>query len=215
MNKALFLIDKNNDKPYMDAFDALQKLFADHLELSVFKNPENLRKEDLKDCRLIISHDYADMLNVSEEFSSVLISFVAGGGGWLAMHMGTLVSNKTGLTTLLGTKMVSELAGAKRDFIITSHDHPAMEETEQFTMEASAYQYHFSTIRPGPKQAKRALIYEYLHNNTVCTGGWAQEFGLGRVAGSSLGVEARYLESGMYSKIIKQCGLWAAGLESK
>ena len=213
MDQAMLLVDPQRQATSMDMLHALQKLFAGYLDISEI-DPDALTEDNVKGCKLLISHDYADLLHTSEDFAATLISYVAEGGGWLAIHGGTLVRNATGLTTLLGAKMVATLEENRCDFIITVPDHPAMAGTAPFTMTASAYQYEFSTIRPGPKQDRRALLYEYLHNGTVCTGGWTQEFGMGRVAGSALGVTVQEFSNPTYAKLIKKCGLWAAGLEN-
>lgn len=210
MNRVLLLIDDKKDMSYLESLIAFKKLFKGYLEIDI-DNPECLTLEKLRDYRLVITYDHVSLQNTSVEFASKFISYVAGGGGWLALHNGTLVGNSDGLATLLGARKTSELPDQTYDFIITTPEHPAMQATKGFKMTSKAYQYAFSTIRPGPRQNKRALLFEYLHNMTVGTGGWAQEFCLGKVVGSGLCSDIKCLDNSMFAQIIRQCGLWAAG----
>ena len=141
------------------------------------------------------------------ESSPLLLRYVILGGGLLALNS-ALEATSPDIAKLLGARAVHRLGRCEYDCIITNPKHPAMRGAGGFSVTAQPYQFEFNTIRPGPPQPRKSLLFEYRYNNTVGTGAWEQSFGLGRVACCGMAE----LPNSALARLLLNMARWAGGI---
>ncbi|UQZ37536.1 ThuA domain-containing protein [Paenibacillus sp. PK3_47] len=192
--------------PFAGVDRELEAILSPDFQVECTEDYGLLNKEKLAACKLIVA--YTEFLDdpLPPEQSGALLSYVAGGGGLLAIHNGISLQRNQELGGMLGGYFTHHPAYTALQMKIPAREHPIMQGMEEFVIEDEPYYFdmqpHFKTT----------VLAEYLHDGAMRPAAWCHEFGLGRVVYLMPGHHLPSFSVEPFRQMIRRGGLWAAGL---
>lgn len=192
--------------PFAGVDQELEGIFEGRINVRSTDEYALLRPEQLADYRLFIS--YAEF--VSEKLTpgqtASLLSFVAQGGGLLAVHNGISLQRNHELAGMIGARFTHHPPFTALPVHIREPEHPIMQGLEPFVIDDEPYRFDFSPL------LETTILAEYEHEGQRWPAAWAHAYGLGRIVYLMPGHQLSAFQVDAYRRLIRNAGLWAAGL---
>ncbi|MGI8784926.1 MAG: PVC-type heme-binding CxxCH protein [Acidobacteriota bacterium] len=198
--KALFLGDNGHHKP-ADMFAHLKPVFQQRgIEMTYTNNLEDLKSETLRQYSALIV--YANHSNISASQQQALLTFVAGGGGFIPLHCASFCfRNSPKYVELVGAQFKSHGTGVFRASIVDP-THPAMEGLEEFEAWDETYVHH-------QHNPDRHVLMIRDENGRAEPWTWVRNHGKGRVFYTASGHDPRTWSHPGFQRLVEQGIRWA------
>lgn len=190
--------------PFSDVDKEIERLFEGKLKVECTDQYERLNPESLSSFRLFISYTEFKKEKLPEEQVAALLSFVANGGGLVAIHNGISLQRNDELSSMLGGKFTGHPAFTSLHVQVREPRHPIMQGVSSFIVEDEPYRFVFSPL------LQTTVLAEYEHEGKMWPAVWAHEFGRGRIVYLMPGHQLSAFKVEDYRKLILNSGLWAA-----
>jgi type 1 glutamine amidotransferase len=194
--------------PFTDIDKELESIFEGRLQVESTEQYERLNTEELSSHRLFISYtEFMREKPLPADQVAALLSYVASGGGLLAIHNGISLQRNDELASMLGAVFTGHPAFTTLPVGISSPDHPIMQGIDAFTVDDEPYRFAFNLLQ------RTTILAEYEHEGERWPAAWAHEYGLGRIVYLMPGHQLSAFKVDMYRKLIYNSGLWAGRIE--
>lgn len=190
--------------PFCDVDKEIERLFEGKIKVECTDRYERLNPESLSSIRLFISYTEFMKEKLPEEQVAALLSFVANGGGLLAIHNGISLQRNDELASMLGGKFTGHPAFTSLNVQVCEPRHPIMQGVNSFIVEDEPYRFVFSPL------LQTTVLAEYEHEGKKWPAAWAHEFGRGRIVYLMPGHQLSAFMVEGYRRLILNSGLWAA-----
>jgi len=186
----------------------LKAIFEGRIEMEATDQYARLNAENLSAYRLFISYtEFAKEKPLPAGQVAALLSYVACGGGLLAIHNGISLQKSDELASMLGAKFTGHPPYAALQVRVREPAHPIMQGIGDFVIDDEPYRFAFHPFQ------RTTVLAEYEHEGERWPAAWAHEYGLGRVVYLMPGHRRSAFQTEMYRKLILNGGLWAARME--
>lgn len=194
--------------PFNDIDKELESIFEGRLQVESTDQYERLNTEELSSHRLFISYtEFMREKPLPADQVAALLSYVASGGGLLAIHNGISLQRNYELASMLGAAFTGHPPFTALPIGISAPDHPIMQGIDAFTVDDEPYRFAFNPLQ------RTTILAEYEHEGERWPAAWAHEYGLGRIVYLMPGHQLSAFKVDMYRKLILNGGLWAARIE--
>ncbi|MFC4597657.1 ThuA domain-containing protein [Cohnella hongkongensis] len=190
--------------PFAGVDEELRYIFRDRIDVRCTGDYGMLKEEYLAPYRLFISYTEFVEEKLPAERVGALLSFVARGGGLLAVHNGISLQRNQELAALLGGKFMHHPPLTELPIRIREPNHRIMDRVEPFTVEDEPYRFEFNP------HIRTTILAEYEHDGSYWPAAWTHEFGLGRVVYLMPGHQLSTFKNEGYRQLMVNAGLWAA-----
>ncbi|MFB9275640.1 ThuA domain-containing protein [Cohnella cellulosilytica] len=190
--------------PFAGVDEELRQIFRERIDVRCTGDYGMLKEEYLAPYRLFISYTEFLEEKLSAGRTGALLSFVAKGGGLLAIHNGISLQRNQELAALLGGKFMSHPEYTALPIRIREPNHRITDRVKPFTVEDEPYRFEFNP------HIRTTIFAEYEHDGAYWPAAWTHDFGLGRVVYLMPGHRRSAFESEDYRRLILNAGLWAA-----
>jgi len=190
--------------PFAGVDKEIERIFEGRIDVRSTGDYGMLKEEYLSPYRLLISYTEFLEEKLSPERTGALLSFVARGGGLLAIHNGISLQRNQELAAMLGGKFTSHPEYTSLPIRILERNHRMMDRVEPFTVEDEPYRFEFNP------HIRTTILAEYEHEGSYWPAAWTHEFGLGRVVYLMPGHRVSVFQVEGYRRMILNAGLWAA-----
>lgn len=191
--------------PFSGVDHELEQIMTPELQVDCSEDYSLLSKQTLAEYELVIAYTEFSDIPLAQEQSAALLSYVAEGGGLLAVHNGISLQRNQELGLLLGAHFTHHPEYTALQIGIPAREHPIMQGIDDFVIEDEPYYFertpHFEST----------LLAEYPHDGAMRAAAWCHSFGLGRVVYLMPGHHLPSFSSESFRKMILRGGLWAAG----
>ncbi|MGO4547218.1 ThuA domain-containing protein [Paenibacillus sp. 2TAB23] len=191
--------------PFNEIDKEIEQIFEGKIQVESTDRYERLNTDSLSVCELFISYtEFIKEKPLPAEQVAALLSFVANGGGLLAIHNGISLQRNDELASMLGARFTGHPAFTSLSVQIRDYSHPIMHGINPFTIEDEPYRFSFSPL------LQTTVLAEYEHEGKLWPAAWAHEFGRGRIVYLMPGHQLSSFKIEAYRKLILNSGLWAA-----
>ncbi|MFC4302196.1 ThuA domain-containing protein [Cohnella boryungensis] len=190
--------------PFAGVDQEITEIFQGRIDVRCTGDYGMLNESYLAPYRLMISYTEFLEQKLSASGTGALLSFVARGGGLLAIHNGISLQRNQELAVMLGGKFVGHPPYTTLPVRIRERQHRIMDRVEPFVVEDEPYRFEFNP------HVRTTILAEYEHEGEYWPAAWTHDFGLGRVVYLMPGHELSSFLVGEYRKLILNAGLWAA-----
>jgi len=193
--------------PFTDVDKEIEAIFAGKIQVTSTDDYSLLCKDVLQDYNLFIS--YTEFMDepLSAESTASLLSFVAKGGGILAIHNGISLQRNQELASMLGARFTGHPPFRTLSVHINKDAiNPIVNELEDFKIDDEPYLFEMDSL------LDTTVLAHYEHKGEIKPAAWAHSFGLGRVVYLMPGHQLSSFHVDAYREMILQGGLWAAKL---
>lgn len=207
-HQALALGDYKHAKyhPFTDVDREIEKIFEGEFAVTSTEDYEQLDPRVLESYSLVISYTEFAKEPLPSAQTAALLSYVANGGGLLAIHNGISLQRSQELGTMLGAKFTGHPPFTALPIKTSGHKHPITEGVDDFVMDEEPYRFdmypHYQTT----------ILAEYEHDGQLWPAAWTHEYGLGRVVYLMPGHQLASFSVKPFRELIRRGGLWAAQL---
>jgi type 1 glutamine amidotransferase len=192
--------------PFQGVDKELELIFKERIDVACTDRYDKLETSELAKYRLFISFaEFMEEQPLPATQVAALLSYVANGGGLLAIHNGISLQRNDELACMLGGRFTSHPPLTTLPITPTDNDHPILHGLDSFAIDDEPYRFDMNPLMTA------TVLAEYEHEGRRWPAAWAHSYGLGRVVYlmpghglSSFSVEA-------YRRFILNAGLWAAG----
>lgn len=208
--KALLIGDNSEEAwhPLEPVQQQLAQIIGISVTLTVTDNYDSLKDLSREEFDIVISYTDCWRRNLTPEQTAGLISFVAGGGGLLAIHNGISLQRSYELAQMIGAKFITHPPYQPLSYHGIEPVHPLLEGVPDFAMEEEPYVVEFDPFAP----VKVFLEYEYQGRRYPAA--WELSYGLGRIVYLQPGHDARSFEPEPFRQLIRNSVVWATGRRS-
>lgn len=212
MNRALALGHYRDVKyhPFEGVDRELAGILGGSLTVDCTEDYGALNGANLLGYQLFISYAEFSDTPVAPEQEAALLSYVAQGGGLLAIHNGISLQRNPALASLLGARFTGHPPYGPLPVAASGEGelHPIARGLAPFVIDDEPYRFELSSL------LKPTVLLEYEHEGGRWPAAWAHGFGLGRVVYLMPGHSHSSFLHPAYRELILRAGLWAAGLEA-
>lgn len=192
--------------PFTDVDKELESIFAGTMEVGSTDQYAMLHPDTLAEYRLFISYTESVDGKLSPGEAAALLSFVAQGGGLLAIHNGITLQRNHALAGMIGARFTGHPPFTALPVDVREPEHPIMRGIEPFVIDDEPYRFEFSPL------LQTTVLAEYEHDGQRWPAAWAHEYGLGRIVYLMPGHQVASFQVEAYRRLILNGGMWAAGL---
>jgi uncharacterized protein len=192
--------------PFTNIDKEIEQIFHGKIEVRSTDNYGMLNEDVLSEYKLFISYTEFSNEKLSPAHTAALLSFVAQGGGMLAIHNGISLQRNHELAAMLGARFTGHPDFTSLPIHIREPNHRIMQNVEPFVVEDEPYRFEFSPL------LQTTVLAEYEHDGEKWPAAWAHEFGLGRIVYLMPGHQLSSFKVEAYRQLIVNGGLWAAKL---
>lgn len=192
--------------PFSGVDKEIESIFDDRIHVRSTGDYGMLHEEYLAPYKLFISYTEFLEEKVSPSRTAALLSFVARGGGMLAIHNGISLQRNQELAVMIGAKFASHPEFTSLPVHIREPNHRIMDRVEPFIVDDEPYRFEFNP------HIRTTILAEYEHEGEMWPAAWTHEFGLGRIVYLMPGHRLSAFKVEGYRKLILNAGLWAAKL---
>lgn len=189
--------------PFTDVDKEIETIFQGSIDVNSTDDYNVLNKENLQEIQLFISYTEFSDQPLPAHQTAALLSFVANGGGLLAIHNGISLQRNQELGAMIGANFTGHPPFGTLPIQISEPSHPIMEGIQSFDIDDEPYRFdmypHYHTT----------VIAEYEHEGKKWPAAWTHEFGLGRVVYLMPGHQLSAFHVQSYRELIFRSGLWA------
>ncbi|RED64895.1 ThuA domain-containing protein [Cohnella lupini] len=190
--------------PFEGVDKEIESIFRGAIDVRSTGDYGMLKEEYLEPYRLFISYTEFVEEKLSPARTAALLSFVARGGGFLAIHNGISLQRNQELASMIGAKFVSHPDFTTLPISIRQPNHRIMDRVEPFAVDDEPYRFEFDPF------VQKTILAEYDHDGEKWPAAWTHEFGLGRIVYLMPGHQLSAFKVEAYRKLILNAGLWAA-----
>jgi len=190
--------------PFEGVDKEIEQIFQGKIDVRSTGDYGMLNEEYLAPYRLFISYTEFLEEKLSPARTAALLSFVARGGGLLAIHNGISLQRNQELAAMIGGKFMSHPEFTSLPIRIREPHHRIMDRVEPFVVDDEPYRFEFDPF------IRKTILAEYEHDGEMWPAAWTHEFGLGRVVYLMPGHQLSAFKVEGYRKLIVNAGLWAA-----
>ncbi len=219
MKKILLLTAEKDAAEREKLAEAARRILKDDGCFDMIRDSREVTYDRLKEYSSCVSLDEKWSREAGVESGAALISYVAGGGGLLAVHSGISLNEKYSLPHLTGA--VKSGRNGKKLRVFRRHgstDHVIMDGIDTFETESAPYSWGFESQMPGPRYfspmtpmiLKRSILFEYEHNKNSELAGWTCEYCLGRVVCIDAISDFEELKNEQIVKILRRSIEWVS-----
>lgn len=192
--------------PFAGVDKEIERIFHGNIDVRSTGDYGMLKEEYLSSYRLFISYTEFVDEKLSPDRTAALLSFVARGGGFLAIHNGISLQRNQELAAMIGAKFASHPEFTSLPIRIREPNHRIMDRVESFTVDDEPYRFDFNP------HIQTTILAEYEHEGEKWPAAWTHEFGLGRIVYLMPGHQLSSFRVESYRKLILNAGMWAAKL---
>lgn len=192
--------------PFTGVDREIEQLLEPEFQVGSTEDYGLMNKEQLSDCRLVVSYTEFSDEKLSAAQSGALLSYVAGGGGLLVVHNGISLQRNQELGVMLGAHFTHHPDYTALHMTIPAREHPIMQGINDFVIEDEPY--YFEQL----PYFESTILAEYPHGGGMRQAAWCHEFGQGRVVYLMPGHHLPSFSVEPFRRMIRRGGLWAAGL---
>ncbi|WP_438431285.1 ThuA domain-containing protein [Gorillibacterium sp. sgz500922] len=163
--------------PFTGVDKVLEQVLADDFAVDCTDDYGVLNDKTLSGYDLFISYTEFDGVELSDEAAAALVSFVARGGGLLAIHNGISLQRRHELAALIGGYFTHhpEFTDLPIRIAPEAAEHPVVQGLAGFTLGEEPYRFdrypHYEST----------VLAEYEQDGQLWPAAWAHGYGLGRV----------------------------------
>ncbi|TFE29528.1 ThuA domain-containing protein [Cohnella luojiensis] len=190
--------------PFEGVDKEIEQIFREKIDVRSTGDYGMLKEEYLEPYRLFISYTEFVEEKLSPARTAALLSFVARGGGFLAIHNGISLQRNQELAVMIGGKFTGHPDFTSLPVSIRQPNHRIMDRVESFTVDDEPYRFEFDPF------IRTTVLAEYEHEGEKWPAAWTHEFGLGRIVYLMPGHQLSSFKVEAYRKLILNAGLWAA-----
>lgn len=190
--------------PFAGVDKEIESIFRGRIDVRCTGDYGMLKEAYLSPYRLFISYTEFLPEKLSPERTGALLSYVARGGGLLAIHNGISLQRNQELAGLLGGMFTGHPEFAELPIRIREPNHRIMDRVAPFTVEDEPYRFEFNP------HVRTKILAEYEHAGDWWPAAWTHDFGLGRVVYLMPGHRIEAFKAEGYRRLILNAGLWAA-----
>lgn len=190
--------------PFAGVDKEIEQIFHGKIDVRSSGDYGMLKEEYLSSYQLFISYTEFMEEKLSPSRTAALLSFVARGGGFLAIHNGISLQRNQELAVMLGAKFTHHPDFTSLPIRIREPNHRIMDRVEPFIVEDEPYRFEFNP------HVQTKILAEYEHEGERWPAAWTHEFGLGRVVYLMPGHQLSAFKVEGYRRLILNAGLWAA-----
>ncbi|GIP54456.1 ThuA domain-containing protein [Paenibacillus vini] len=183
--------------------ERLREILEAEWQVTATDDYDSLQYENISAYQLCIS--YADRWDhpITSSQTAGLISYVAGGGGLLALHNGISLQARPEAAQLLGARFTGHPAYQELDFRVENTTHAMMRDVSPFTLEEEPYRFDIDDF------SDHEVLLTYRHEDRDWPAAWVRHFGLGRIAYLMPGHHLdSFMHSG-YADLVRNGARWA------
>lgn|SRR5690625_2155525 len=204
--KALALGDYTDVKyhPFTAVDKEIESIFQDKIQVTSTEDYSLLSKEGLKNYKLFISYTEFNDEALPADRTAALLSFVAEGGGIVAIHNGISLQKNHELASMLGARFTGHPPFRTLSIQLNkSVKHPIVNELDDFIIDDEPYLFEMDS------HLDTTILAYYEHDGEMKPAAWAHSFGLGRVVYLMPGHQLSSFHVEEYRELILRSGLWA------
>lgn len=190
--------------PFTDIDQLLGNLLAPHMTTTCTEDRSMFEYQKLSGFDLCISYVDAWERTLTPSQISGLITFIAQGGGLLAIHNGISYQNNPEFAQLLGAKFTGHPPYQILKYRIELVPHPITKGIADFEMEEELYLFDVDPC------ADTTLLMECSGGGMTSPAAWVRSYGLGRIVYLAPGHNINSFKHSVYQQLIVQSALWAA-----
>lgn len=186
--------------------DRIRALLTDKVELTYSEDLALLDSKVLRDYDLVISYLEFRPPVPDDAQTDALLSFVSGGGGFLAFHNGISLQVRSELCQLMGAKFTGHPdydTLPQIPYHVVDAAHPILSGVKDFTIGDEPYMFQMDEL------AERTMLLEYGYEGRMLPAAWCRPYGKGRVAYFACGHNLDGFLDDTVGKIIQNAAAWA------
>jgi len=202
MKKALLLGDYRQARyhPLYGVDDVLRRVYDGAFEMCPFEDYGRLSLGQLKQYDLVIN--YADDWDGrgSRASAAALVTYVADGGSYLALHGGLVTKSSDELCLMTGARFAGHPSQILMD-LRKGEAHAVNEWFEPFKITEEPYRFEFDVF------SRRRVVLEYNYARAWYPAAWCHPYLLGKVFCAAPGHSPESFAP-QYRKLLYKAGLW-------
>jgi uncharacterized protein len=185
-------------------------ILGDSFHVSFTEHYETWDAAKLAEFALVItcSDLWADRTAGEPGLAGQVVKYVVNGGSMLVLHAALAMGSRPEcyiLAQMAGGALLDRPRFGSCEFFAFDEAHPITKGLGPFSIEEEAFHPCVDRF------AERTMLFRMRHQNTWVPGGWAIEFGLGRLVFLAPGFAVATFMNETFRKLLKNSSLWAVG----